>query len=143
MHDLITKILGGSDIAPDAPGPDGRPAAYTVAEWQANECATLADARTCRDYLAGWPEGPQGGMLPVARVAVILDLTRQAVQQQIARDYIRAVKVGKTHFVPLGEVERWRPVKAGRPRAKGVFPGAHFLGTGCLGPGKDETGEVK
>ena len=117
MHDLITKILGGSDLAPDAPGPDGRPAAYAVAEWQANECATLADAIACRDYLAKWPEGPQGGMLPVARVAVILDLTRQAVQQQISRDYMYAVKVGKTLLVPLGELERWRPVKAGRPRA--------------------------
>lgn len=143
MHDLITKILGGSGIAPDAPGPDGRPAAYTVAEWQANECATLDDSRACRDYLAGWPEGPQGGMLPVARVAVILDLTRQAVQQQIGRGHMHAVKVGKTFLVPLGEVERWKPVKAGRPRAVGIFPGANFFGSGILGPGKSKPGKVK
>jgi hypothetical protein len=58
-------------------------------------------------------------MLPVARVAVILDLTRQAVQQQIGRGHLLAVKVGKTFLVPLGEVERWRPVKAGRPRNVG------------------------
>jgi len=136
MNDLIAKILGGSGTAPDAPGPDGRPVAYTVAEWQANECVTLEDARACRDYLASWPEGPQGGMLPVTRVAVILDLTRQAVQQQIARDYMYAVKVGKTLLVPLGELERWRPAKAGRPRAGGVFPGASFLGACHLGSGK-------
>lgn len=105
-------------ILPSALAPDGRPAAYTVAEWQANECATLDDARACRDYLAGWPDGPQGGALPVARVAVILDLTRQAVQQQIARGYMHAVKIGKTLLVPLGEIERWKPVKAGRPRLR-------------------------
>jgi hypothetical protein len=57
-------------------------------------------------------------MLPVAWAAAILDLTRQAVQQQISRDYMYAVKVGKTLLVPLGEVERWKPVKAGRPRAE-------------------------
>ena len=138
MHGLITKILGGSGIAPDAPGPDGRPAAYTVAEWQANECATLDDAHACRDYLAGWPEGPQGGMLPVARVAVILDLTRQAVQQQIARGYMHAVKVGKTLLVPLGELERWRPVKAGRPRAEGKadLPAMTATGTAHQEPSK-------
>lgn len=142
MQDLIAKILGGSGIAPDDPGPDGRPAAYTVAEWQANECATLADAIVCRDYLATWTAGPQGHMLPVARVAAILDLTRQAVQQQIGRGHLLAVRVGKTFLVPLGEVERWRPVKAGRPRAGGVFSGAHFLGAGTFGPGKSENSGV-
>ena len=135
MQDLIATILGGTHIPPDAPGPDGRPAAYTVAEWQANECATLAEAIACRDYLAGWPDGPQGGMLPVARVGVILDLTPAAVQQQIARGYVRAVKVGKVLFVPLGEVERWKPVKAGRPRRElRTFAGVSFLGTTFLGP---------
>jgi len=138
MHDLITKILGGSGIAPDAPGPDGRPAAYTVAEWQANECATLDEAQACRDYLARWPAGPQGGALPVARVAVILDLTRQAVQQQVARGYMHAVKVGKTLLVPLGELERWKPVKAGRPRAEGKadLPAMTATGTAHQGPPK-------
>jgi hypothetical protein len=132
MQDLITSILGGTYLPPDAPGPDGRPAAYKVAEWQANECATLADAIACRDYLASWPEGPQGGTLPVARVAVILDLTREAIQQQIARGYVHAVKVGKVFLVPLGEVERWRPVKAGRPRAEGkvVLPAMTATGSG-------------
>lgn len=135
MQDLIASILG-SHQPPDAPSPDGRPAAYTVAEWQANECATLADAVACRDYLAGWPGGPQGHMLPVARVAAILDLTREAIQQQIARGHLNAVKVGKLFLVPLGEVERWRPVKAGRPRLVGIFPGAAFAGVGCFGPGR-------
>lgn len=110
MAQDITSLL-----SPEATGPDGRPAAYTVAEWQANDCTTLDDACVCRDYLAKWPDGPQGGMLPVARVAVILGLTPQAVQQQIARGHLCAVKVGKVFLVPLGEVERWRPVKAGRP----------------------------
>lgn len=117
MQDLIASILEGTYLPPEAPGPDGRPAAYAVAEWQANECATLADAIACRDYLAAWPGGPQGHMLPVARVAVILDLTRQAVQQQIGREHLLAVKAGKTFLVPLGEVERWKPVKAGRPKS--------------------------
>jgi hypothetical protein len=131
MQDLIASILGGTYLPPDVPGPDGRPAAYTVAEWQANECATLDDAIACRDYLARWPTGPQGGALPVARVAVILDLTRQAVQQQIGRGYMHAVKVGKTLLVPLGEVERWKPVKAGRPRAEGkaALPAMTATGT--------------
>lgn len=116
MKRRIVAILSGVERAPEEPTPDGRPAAYAVAEWLANECATLDDARACWEYLATWPEGPQGNILPVARVAAILDLTRQAVHQQIARGYIHAVKVGHTRFVPLREVERWRPVKAGRPR---------------------------
>lgn len=139
MQDLIASILG-SLLPPEAPGPDGRPAAYTVAEWQANECATLADAVACRDYLASWPGGPQGHMLPVARMAVILDLTRAAIQQQIGRGHLLAVKVGKSFLVPLGEVERWRPVKAGRPRVAGIFPGASFVGVGCFGPGRNKKG---
>lgn len=135
MQDLIASILEGTYLPPEAPGPDGRPAAYVVAEWQANECATLADAIACRDYLAAWPGGPQGHMLPVARVAVILDLTRQAVQQQIGREHLLAVKVGKTFLVPLGEVERWRPVKAGRPRAEGSITFPAFTATGTAHPG--------
>lgn len=145
MQDLIASILGGVFLPPDAPGPDGRPAAYTVAEWQANECTTLADAIACRDYLAGWPEGPQGGMLPVARVAVILDLTREAIQQQIARGHVNAVKVGKVFLVPLGEVERWRPVKAGRPRAEGRVTLPMFVVTATAHqdpPHKKEDGET-
>ena len=129
MQDLIASILG-SHQPPDVPGPDGRPAAYTVAEWQANECTTLADAVACRDYLASWPAGPQGHMLPVARVAVILDLTRAAIQQQIGRGHLLAVKVGKSFLIPLGEVERWRPVKAGRPRVEGKSVLPAMTGTG-------------
>lgn len=135
MHDLITKILGGSDLAPDAPGPDGRPAAYTVVEWQANECATLDDAKVCRDYLAGWPEGPQGGMLTAVRAAAILNLTRQAVWQQIRRGYIHAVRIGDMLLVPLGELERWQPVKAGRPRIDGKADLPAMAGTGAAHQG--------
>jgi|GEM_PF-3514954 len=87
----------------------------------------MAEASACRDYLAQWPLGPQGYMLPVTRVAVILDLTRQAVQQQIARGHLLAARVGKTFLVPLGEVERWRPAKAVRPRADGA---GRFAGHG-------------
>lgn len=143
MQDLIASILGGKYLPPDASGPGGRPAAYAVAEWQANNCTTLTGAVTCRDYLTGWPGGPQGHMLPVARVAVILDLTRQAVQQQIARGHLLAVKVGKTFLVPLGEVERWRPVKAGRPRAegKGVLPAV--TGTGAAHQNPAPTGKCE
>ncbi len=101
---------------PDAIGEDGRPLAYGVAEFLANECETMEQARACRCYLAGWPDGPQGDALPLARVGLLLGLTRQAVLHQVKTGHLHAVWMVDRWLVPFGELERWKPVKAGRKR---------------------------
>lgn len=112
---LINSIIGVYPH-PSALGPDGRPVAYLVAEWEMNECRNLEDAKICRDYLASWPDGPQGHMLPLLRVSVILNLTRQAVQYQISKGYINAVRSGNFLLVALSQIETLKPIKAGRPK---------------------------
>lgn len=110
--DLITIYPDPSTPVPSK----AKPAGFVVAEWAYTHVSDMVDALAVRNYLGMWPEGPQFSMLPVDRVAAILNLTTQGVLVNIKAQKIRAVWVGRAWMVPFNEIQAFKPSAQGRPR---------------------------
>ena len=60
------------------------------------------------------------GFLSISRAADLLGVRPRSVLELIERGRLSSQRLGRVHFIPTGEVERWRRERGERERRRGL-----------------------